>query len=395
MTNRSNEQAAPHDYPAHSARCRWTAVLLAIGLLAAVACSKNTDKRAVTSGASYVVNVDGNRADLGLPATGSVFAFTPKTLSVHPGDSVTWRLLDSGEPHSVALGSVASAAANAVDKAPPNGPNPPELQKLPLVVPFSAGDAIQAGAQPCVVVTGAVPLKNACQVHSEAAFTGSEALVSSGWLTADAPFTVKISPGASPGIFRWLCQVHTFMTATLTIVPKSTLIATPDQVAAAATATLRGYATRLKPGFDAVSGASVGKATAGAFLSEFPEGLIDAFGPANIRIPVGGTVHWSVSGPHTIYFNAPADAQQARVESPDGSVHVNPKSEDAVGGAGPGPKAGPINGGSWDGTGPHSSGFMLSFPPDNYSYSLTFTKAGTFNYQCTIHVRMKGSVTVG
>jgi hypothetical protein len=110
---------------------------------------------------------------------------------------------------------------------------------------------------------------------------------------------------------------------------------------------------------------------------------------------VGGKVTWQVFGPHVIYFNAPADAEQLRVPAPDGSVHFNAKAAAPLGGPGAPDKPGLFNGGSWNGVGQHSSGAIISFPPDLYTYTLTFTKAGTYNYLCTFHESMKGTVTVG
>jgi hypothetical protein len=66
-----------------------------------------------------------------------------------------------------------------------------------------------------------------------------------------------------------------------------------------------------------------------------------------------------------------------------------------VGGPGAGEKPGLVKGGTWNGVGPHSSGLIVSFPPELFSYRLTFSKAGTYNYLCSVHVNMKGTVTVG
>ena len=51
--------------------------------------------------------------------------------------------------------------------------------------------------------------------------------------------------------------------------------------------------------------------------------------------------------------------------------------------------------GSWDGTGFHNTGLVLSFPPQLGAYKLTFTKPGTYQYKCLIHVDMLGTVKVG
>ena len=114
---------------------------------------------------------------------------------------------------------------------------------------------------------------------------------------------------------------------------------------------------------------------------------------------------WTVLGPHTISFDAPEDANQARVVAPDGSVHINAKA--FVPANSPGqppppegeaPPPGPpilIDGGMWDGEGFISSGIILSFPPQLFQYRLTFATAGTYKFQCLIHPDMEGTVRVG
>lgn len=385
-------------------------VLVAVGALALTAACGSSDDNKDTNAkptpsagpATYAVQVDGNRADLGQPVSESFFSFYPKTVSVHPGDTVSFGLNDSGEPHTVALGTLIDAVAVPYAKLTPKqkqGPPPAALQaaskKVPQLLPDGPGDAFQAGAQPCYQAAGLPPLKNACTVKT-GEFAGTEALVGSGWLDANAPFTLKISDGAKPGTYSFYCQLHgPDMGGTLTIADKAATVPTPEAVKAQGDTALKADIAKLAPGIAALSKATSTKAQAGAFLPSFQSAQINAFGPTDAKIPVGGSVTWSVLGPHSIYFNAPADAQQARMAAPDGSVHFNPKSAAPVGGPGQGQKPGTIQGGTWNGVGPHSSGLILSFPPDLFSYRLTFSKAGTYNYQCTIHTNMKGTVTVG
>jgi plastocyanin len=53
-----------------------------------------------------------------------------------------------------------------------------------------------------------------------------------------------------------------------------------------------------------------------------------------------------------------------------------------------------IDGGTYDGTGFHSSGLVLSFPPQLFAYRVKFTKPGTYTYFCVVHPDMKASVNV-
>jgi Plastocyanin len=54
-----------------------------------------------------------------------------------------------------------------------------------------------------------------------------------------------------------------------------------------------------------------------------------------------------------------------------------------------------VDAGSWDGAGLRNSGLFLSFPPQLLAYKMTFSKAGSYPYVCTIHPEMKGTIKVG
>lgn len=381
-----------------------TAVVGALVLTAACGSSKKHNAAPSPTPAgpqTYTVQVDANRADLNLPVTETVTAYYPHALSVHPGDTVSFALNDSGEPHTAVFGSLVDAAVTAFNKLPPaQQQNPPVavqnlVHKIPDLFPQGPGDVRQVASQPCFQATGAPPAEKACAVHT-GEFTGTESLASTGWFDPNAPFPFKISDSATPGTFHFYCQVHDLgMQGSLTIAPKATQIPSPTDVAATATQELQADTAKLQAAATAAAGAPVKHAAAGAFVQTFQQGQVDAFGPAQIHIAVGGSVVWTIFGDHSIFFNSTAADQGARSAAPDGSVHFNAKSATPVGGPGAGPKPGLLNGGSWNGVGQHSSGLFLSFPPDLYSYKLTFTKAGTYSFQCTIHNNMKGTVTVG
>jgi plastocyanin len=231
-------------------------------------------------------------------------------------------------------------------------------------------------------------------VHS-GDFTGSEALVSSGWLDPNAPFKLKVSDSAKPGTYNFYCQLHgPDMGGTLTVVPKATAVKTPDEVAAEGTKDLQADAAKLAKTAQSVQTAPATNAVAGGFNPAFQSGAVAAVGPSTITIKAGQAVTWTVFGPHTIFFNPPASGEGLRQAAPDGSVHLNPKAAMPIGGPGAPQKPGLFDGGKWDGTGEHSTGLILSFPPDLIKYRLTFTKPGTYNYVCSVHVNMKGTVTV-
>ena len=59
------------------------------------------------------------------------------------------------------------------------------------------------------------------------------------------------------------------------------------------------------------------------------------------------------------------------------------------------PKAAlPFGGHTYDGTGYVSSGFLTPHGTQPARYTLTFTKPGTYNYDCLVHPGMDGTITV-
>jgi hypothetical protein len=80
--------------------------------------------------------------------------------------------------------------------------------------------------------------------------------------------------------------------------------------------------------------------------------------------------------------------------APVGGPGVSAPPQSNASSNGPPTLAPPTDGGSYDGSGPRSTGFVVSFPPVLSQFSLTFTKAGTYSYTCLIHPGMDGVVTV-
>jgi plastocyanin len=119
----------------------------------------------------------------------------------------------------------------------------------------------------------------------------------------------------------------------------------------------------------------------------------DSFYPRHLTIHVGDTVEW-IGGFHTVTFGP--DATRHQLEQ-NVFVLVPQKS-------GP-PKlvfnskvAFPSGGSTYNGTGFVNSGVLaLNTPPNSKappSFKLTFTAAGTFDYDCLVHPGMDGTITV-
>ena len=127
-----------------------------------------------------------------------------------------------------------------------------------------------------------------------------------------------------------------------------------------------------------------------------PRWAIDSYYPKVIDVNEGDTVVWAQSSQelHTVTFlNAGAAAEPFQIPESATSPRfiINPLTAFKVGAA------------TYDGTGYHNSGIMDLSPVNAHEYKLTFTKAGTYNYLCSVHgstapdgsvVGMTGTVVV-
>lgn len=106
---------------------------------------------------------------------------------------------------------------------------------------------------------------------------------------------------------------------------------------------------------------------------------LNEFAPNQVTISVGDTVTWKLNSSefHNIIFTSGAPAPDFVEAGPDG-VFFNPAA------------AFPTGGPTYDGTGVVGSGLLNK----GDSFSLAFSKAGTFTYLCAIHRGMGGSVKV-
>lgn len=408
-------------------------VVLAVFAMACSSGKSSTDKTATSVAAAATktaaesttatVQVDGD-AD-GFDAF--MIHYFPDNVTLHAGDTVKFKLKNSGEPHTVSTGGPIDALLKFVyDYCGPEGLKaakcqgqpPPDIDakfndlnnKLPSLLPQGPGDANQTAANPCFLTTGALPDNTACPKADQPAFDGTQAFYSSGWLSDSNDFVVKLSPDVKPGAYRFICLLHgPEMIETVNVVDKSAKADTADDVKARMGDQLKTYQDALsQPAADlkAFKGADDHgvkvDVQAEADADSIAAGVAE-FGPDTISIPLGGTVSWKVNGFHTISFNAGEDAKSLRSVAADGSVHLNqkagapaqttpPEFPPNTGGGGPPPDAPPtvFDGGTWNG-----DGFLSTGGFGDAVFKLTFSKAGTYQYKCLIHDGMEGTVKVG
>lgn len=256
-------------------------------------------------------------------------AFYPGTITVDAGDTVTWTYV-SAEPHTVTF-----LAAGQATPPPPTDPSAPK----------PAGSSTYDGT----------------------------AYTSSGFIAFGYSYSLTFT---KPGTYTYYCLLHQpEMQGTVVVNPAGT--AYPAQEDAYSSQAMTQTTTDLQAAAQAVSqfpytpgGTHIaagiapglsGSAPAHATVNRF---LVDTnVDDSTITIPVGTTVTWtnqSNNSPHTVTF--PVAGQ------PLPSLPGDPFTP-------------PMGGSTYDGTQVTNSGVLMP----GQSYSLTFTKAGTFVYYCLFH----------
>lgn len=390
-------------------------VLLAIVAVLVAGCGGGGGEDARTAGGAgqaagapiaIPVSVDARPDDF----SASFFSYFPRQLTARPGDSVEFTAVFSGEPHTVAFGTVIDEALTAAAAVPPNTPLPQDVKdKLAKAPAFFAPDATEldadpqpAAAQPCFLNNVDPPPAVACtpEQQEQAEFTGRERFYSSGFLADEATFKMALADDIAPGTYQFMCLVdRTEMTGTLTVVSADHEVPTPAEVRTAAQREIDGAVSALQARADKVRAITGPDAMAGAPEEDgAPEpavsSTVNVF-PDEVSIPAGGSVTWTVNGAHTIAFNAPEDARPIYGVDADGVVRANKKGANPANGPGM-PKGGAppiVDAGPYDGAGFRNSGLLVG--EGDLAYKLTFTRAGTYEYRCLFHTDMDGMVKVG
>ncbi len=359
-------------------------------------------------------------------------AYFPKQVSVHPGDTVVFKQSWTGEPHTVTMGTAVDEVYSVIWKYLKDGPPFPEkppddpaagaalnkLSALPSAQSQSSSGFGQQGAQPCYVESGKLPDpgEKPCPNRTLKAFNGRQVFYNSGIIPYQGDqgntYRLAIAADAAPGTHYYLCLIHgPLMSGAVTIAPAGQSIPSQADVNAEAQKQVKKMSDPfLKALKDAQAGGGAQGNLAGVQTPATIDGSLTEFVPRTIKVKARQKVTWRIVGDfHTVSFDVPKYLPEITIAK-DGAVSYTKETSDAVGGPGfpapsgsGGPSSGPpppsppvhLDAGNYDGSHFLSSGLGgPTDPTQEVTYSVTFTKPGTYKYACLVHPQMVGEVVV-
>jgi plastocyanin len=267
---------------------------------------------------------------------GAANIFAPQVVEIYAGDTVTWTRGGDLEPHTVSFGPQALIEKLATGILAP--------------VPQKAGP-------PLIAFNSQVAFPTMGTTYDGSGFANSGLLAAKGksWSLT----FIK------PGSYHYYCLIHyTLGHPELSMGGEE--IVHPRPAASHAYVVLMG-------------GSEQDSATNDAAI----------FNPRHLTIHAGDSVTW-IGAFHTVTFGPEAERTQVEqhfvVPVPQKAgpplLTINPKA------------ALPFGGHSYDGTGYVSSGFLTPRGNNPAMYTLTFTKPGTYEYDCLVHPDMDGTIAV-
>lgn len=308
-----------------------SAALLVLGLTgAAITHAASPRASDPTSPATYTVTA--GFGDRG----GAANIFAPQVVEVYAGDTVMWKLGGALEPHTISFGPLAL------------------LNKLSagLIAPVP-----QKAGPPLIAFNSQVAMPTMGHTYAGTGYANSGLIQGKGkgW---SLTFT-------APGTYHYYCLIH--------YIPGQPAVSMGGVVIVQA---------RPVPSHHYI--VSMGSA------QNTITNLSDTFSPRALTIHAGDAVTW-IGAFHTVTFGPEADIhaveQHFVVPVPQKAgpplLTINPKA------------ALPAGGPTYNGSGWSNSGFLQ---PDAHGgpakYTLTFTKPGTYSYDCLVHAGMDGMITV-
>jgi plastocyanin len=314
----------------------------------------------------------------GVPKSLFLDQFFPKTLTVHAGDSITFR---SKNFHTATFPGQTSPA------------------KLPLIVPGAgltypqitdaAGSPFFFSGMQKFIYNPQAVYPSGSRTVADAAVHGSGIL-----LFLKRGYTVTFP---KPGAYKFICTVHPGMKGTIVVKPQAAPIRTQAQVQAVVAKQLTQAFATAKGQFESTNPAAPNTVVAGV-----GSGVANlSFFPSKLTVPAGTAVTFVENKNPTEIHNM--------AFGPKAYILDLLKKTDLLGPPGTPDQLTPLfnygtePGGKYvyDGTS-HGNGFLATFviddepaspPPE--SVQITFTKPGTYHYFCMVHgPDMAGDIVV-
>jgi plastocyanin len=307
-------------------------------------------------------------------------AFFSSNVTIHPGDKVRWTINGFHDVVFVPKGKAAPAFVS------PDAAHPVTWAQDAAGLPF------WFDGQPSIAVTPLAGLPTGGTKVDGSKLVGSGLAAGSG---KAKPITFTFP---KVGTYRYQCLVHPGMNGVVEVVPKSGAIPGPAKIKPAAR---KEFAAAMK------TATKLGKVKppAGEVLAGNDKGPVAwlRFFPSTITVKVGQPVKFTVKSKpeaHTVTFG-PA-AYTTAIEKGFVQVTPNPTGPPRITlnplGVYPSdPPAVPlVDTGANHGNGFVNSGLLDADPatPQGATATFTFTKAGTYRYECVIHPGMDGVVIV-
>lgn len=317
-------------------------------------------------------------------AHADALAFFPRAVTIHVGDTVTWQFAGF---HTVTF----PGGRRPYPSITPAGTQP--AAKDAAGTPFWwVGKLPQLTISPLTVLPqGSASISSPSQVRS----SGLVRILAAPPRQPPAPFSLTFTRA---GTYHYMCAVHPGMRGVVIVVPASQgAPSAASEAAAAERAVARAIAdqrrlARTKPAKPLRVLVGAGDNATGAEIT--------AFFPSRLSVHVGDTVTFAnhdQTDIHTVTFGP--EAFRASIEKTFASPHGREVLLNPLGGLPSDPPAGPV---AYDGRN-HGDGYLNSgiLQPQGApraagpkSFSVTFTKAGVYHYECVVHAGMDGTIVV-
>jgi plastocyanin len=322
----------------------------------------------------------------GVSKQADALAFFPKVATVHVGDTVTWQF--RGFHTATFPGSNQNYPFFA-----PLGGTEPDVKDAAGQSLWWAGVAPLLGISPLALMPqGSSTISSPSQIRNSGLLRIFQATMNN----PPAPYVLTFR---KPGTYRYLCAVHPAMRGIVRVRPAPAPVPSASAQKQQGTAQLQRLIAdakllnQSKPSSNLSVLAGVGHKATGAEIT--------SFFPDQLQIKTGDTVTFSNADEtdvHTVTFGPEALRMQIETNfvAPAGGQAVF----EPLGVYPSEPPGSPTP--QYDGTN-HGNGYLnsgLLLPPGSpanagpQSFQVTFTKPGTYDYECVIHEHMDGTIVV-